>query len=198
MDFNRGKIPASHPIFGGCLKLSDSDVLQPGDETACASILFSNEGGKWHNVLPEWEDMIGMTIEAVTQHDMDGWERLFRRPVMCAAVMCLEELPTNTPAEQFSATKQALGMLRGWKEQEESEMELNAQVVKLRRIDGDYYLIPVELIEEFDSTRERLDGQVYDHQPNAFTEFRSQYTKYWIGDLKDIGAIPLIRTQATL
>lgn len=84
----RHQVNPSHPVFGGWIKLSDDDRLEPGDQTVVASTLLTPAGESWVPVLPVWKDQIGMTIREVcdTTGDIDGGERLFRRPRHLAQV----------------------------------------------------------------------------------------------------------------
>jgi hypothetical protein len=82
---NRKDVPAGHAIFGdGYRKLEDDDTLQAGDQTACASMLFTVEFREhWIDVVPDWNDVLGETIRAVCDDhgDIDGPDRLFRRKI---------------------------------------------------------------------------------------------------------------------
>ncbi len=75
----RNRIAPSHPVFGdGYRKLNDDEVLQPGDETACVSILLSLAGDKW--VAADWADGKTTVLESLAE-DGDGEERVYRRKV---------------------------------------------------------------------------------------------------------------------
>ena len=85
MPSTRHDLPSNHAVFEGHQKLEDHDTLQPGDQTAVVSCLFSTQAyDGWHDVLPEWAEDIGKTIEEICSPDspdVDAWERVFRRPV---------------------------------------------------------------------------------------------------------------------
>jgi hypothetical protein len=61
--------------------LGDNDVLQAGDETACASMLFGYYE-QWQTMDDEFADYFGQTVAWANDEkrdEMDATERLFRR-----------------------------------------------------------------------------------------------------------------------
>ena len=85
-EWRRYQISTTHAVFGdGHRMLTDDDILQEGDETACVSSLLSVEYHEgWCSIIPEWSSSIGKPIsEIINEHslDADHAERLFRRGV---------------------------------------------------------------------------------------------------------------------
>lgn len=80
-------IPANHPIIGNFYrKLTDDEVLQIGDETACVSTLFSKihtEG--WRSINNS--GMVGKTVAESYEEDADAQERIYRRKLTSFAVV---------------------------------------------------------------------------------------------------------------
>ena len=80
----RHDIRPQHPVFGEAWrKLSDHELLQDSDQSACVSVLLSLHGGRWVNVGEEFPHNVGKTVREACdlQQDFDGYERVFRRRV---------------------------------------------------------------------------------------------------------------------
>lgn len=76
----RNQISPDHPVFGGphYRKLSDDEVLLPGDETACVSTLLKMEAEPW--VEANWADGKTTVLQSL-EKDADEFERVYRRKV---------------------------------------------------------------------------------------------------------------------
>jgi hypothetical protein len=68
--------------------LDDDDVLQPGDETVCGSMILSQFYEGWHEMGPDdedWREFFGRTVRDMNDrkhnNEMDTEERMFRRKV---------------------------------------------------------------------------------------------------------------------
>lgn len=69
-------------MFEGRQKLTDEDVIQEFDETACVSCLLRLDGEKWYCITNQEDgDIIGKTVKWACEEsgDCDGSERVFRR-----------------------------------------------------------------------------------------------------------------------
>ena len=77
------RIAIDHPVFGDdYYKLSDSDIISLGDQTAFVSCLLSLDGCVWDNLTEKYfAKDIGKTVawHRDNSDDIDRKERVFRR-----------------------------------------------------------------------------------------------------------------------
>lgn len=77
------KLHPEHPVLAGARLLSDGDVLEESDETACTSTLLDPINPEPWVRLEDHADLsglIGRTVAEALEGDMDAAERVFRRP----------------------------------------------------------------------------------------------------------------------
>jgi len=99
----RDEICSTHPVIGADYRLlADDELLVPGDETACVSMLLwakCSSAGGWSAVE---ERFYGKTVLAYLAGDMDAADRIFRRKkeVLSPPVQALSEACVKTGREK--------------------------------------------------------------------------------------------------